>query len=97
MAPRLIELCFQTAGVWELSTRDRYALPSSVGRVRAIEPPWGAILTATVTANGDGSEFDAEVVGQDGTVYVILEGYRTVELPGAAEAQDLSAFKAAME
>ena len=31
--PRLIELCFQTAGVWELGTTGRMALPTHVDRV----------------------------------------------------------------
>ena len=31
--PRLIELCFQTAGVWELGTAGRMALPTHVDRV----------------------------------------------------------------
>ena len=33
IAPRLIELCFQTAGVWELGTAGRMALPTHVDRV----------------------------------------------------------------
>ncbi|HEX6618736.1 MAG TPA: SDR family NAD(P)-dependent oxidoreductase, partial [Solirubrobacteraceae bacterium] len=32
-APRLIELCFQTAGVWELGSEGRMALPAHVDRV----------------------------------------------------------------
>ena len=30
MAPRLLELCFQTAGVWELGTQGRMALPNAI-------------------------------------------------------------------
>ncbi|MGZ5400871.1 MAG: SDR family oxidoreductase, partial [Nocardioides sp.] len=33
LAPRLVELCFQTAGLWEAAREDRLALPMSVGRV----------------------------------------------------------------
>ena len=36
IAPRLIELCFQTAGVWELGTAGRMALPTHVDRVLAL-------------------------------------------------------------
>ena len=32
IAPRLIELCFQTAGLWELSLHDHMGLPRYVGR-----------------------------------------------------------------
>ena len=33
-APRLIELCFQTAGLWQAGLEDRLALPMRVGRAR---------------------------------------------------------------
>ena len=33
MAPRLIELCFQTAGVWEMGVQGRMGLPQHVDRV----------------------------------------------------------------
>ena len=34
--------------------------------------------------------------GPDGNVYLAVEGYRTVELPGAASAVQLEPFRAAM-
>ena len=37
IAPRLIELCFQTAGVWELGTVGRMGLPTHVDRVVRFE------------------------------------------------------------
>ncbi len=33
MAPRLIELCFQTAGVWEMGAQGRMGLPQHIDRV----------------------------------------------------------------
>ena len=33
MAPRLIELCFQTAGLWEMGAQNRFGLPQHVEQV----------------------------------------------------------------
>ncbi len=82
--PRLVELCFQTAGVAELADRGVLALPAHVGRVVLTEhaaAPKG-LLTARVVAGSDGG-VDAEVVDGKGRVWVRLEGYRTAELPEA--------------
>jgi hypothetical protein len=82
-APRLLELCFQAAGVHELATTGAMALPTHADRVTiapgATESPG---LTAMVTPRDDGS-FDAQVVGPDGDVRLRLEGYRTTPLPGS--------------
>ena len=85
MAPRLIELCFQTAGLWELAVQHRMALPQSVDSVRVLHTPGLAVgpLYAVVTPDaGDGS-FGAEVVDGHGNQYVELRAYRTVALPDA--------------
>ena len=50
---------------------------------------------ATVVDAGDGS-YDARVVDADGSVYLVVEGYRAVELPGAASAAQLEPFRLAM-
>jgi hypothetical protein len=83
-APRLVELCFQTAGMWEICERGRFGLPASVGRVRFPADPAGAEqpVRAVVRPVEDGASFDAEVVDVNGAVLVAIEGYRTVELPG---------------
>ena len=41
MRPRLIELCFQTAGIWELASRSRMGLPYRVAAVRSFCPMQG--------------------------------------------------------
>jgi acyl transferase domain-containing protein/acyl carrier protein len=95
LAPRLIELCFQTAGVWELGTAGRMALPTHVDRVVqfAVGKEPGR-LWAVVSRSERG--VDAEVVDESGRVLVRLEGYRTIELPGQIEAAALAAIRAAM-
>ena len=84
MAPRLIELCLQTAGVWELKTRSVLALPSTIRSVKVFKHPEGsshAPLFALVTARDGGASFDAQVLDESGRVYVSLTGYSTVPLP----------------
>src|SRR5271157_5460261 len=44
MAPRLIELCFQTAGLWEMSVQNRFGLPQDVHQVSMLRAP--ALLKA---------------------------------------------------
>jgi hypothetical protein len=97
MAPRLIELCFQTAGMWELGTAGRLALPTHVDRVvRFVAEDAGGPLSAVVAPREDGDGVDAEVVDESGRVLVRLEGYRTVELPGGVGESELAPIRAAM-
>jgi hypothetical protein len=88
VAPRLIELCFQTAGLWEMATKGVMALPLAVGSVTTYRQPEtaaGRRLYTLVTAVDGGAAFDAQVVDEAGDVYVDLKGYRTVELPGSVD------------
>jgi hypothetical protein len=80
--PRLLELCFQTAGVMEIGLTGVMALPQEVARVVPVRPVDGAApVFAVVHPVGDGS-FDCRVVDADGDVLLRLDGYRTVALPG---------------
>jgi polyketide synthase-like dehydratase family protein/polyketide synthase family protein len=86
MAPRLIELCFQTAGLWEMSSKGVLALPLAVGSVTTYRQPQaaeGRRLYALVTALDGGAAFDAQVLDEAGNIYVELRGYQTVQLPGS--------------
>jgi 3-hydroxymyristoyl/3-hydroxydecanoyl-(acyl carrier protein) dehydratase len=82
IAPRWIELCFQTAGLWEIQEEGKFGLPLHIDRVTVVSklPSTDAELHAVVTPRGDGS-FDAEVVDAKGVRYVQLKGYRTIALP----------------
>ena len=91
IAPRLIELCFQTAGVWELASEGRMALPTHVDRVvRYASAKKPSRLWAVVTPQ-DGGGADAEIIDEGGRVRVKLEGYRTIALPGELAANALGA------
>ena len=97
MSPRSIELCLQTAGIWELATAGRFALPLSVERV-VVAPadakvPAGALM-ALARARDDNA-FDVVVVDEEGATFVRLEGYHSVELPGAGGESALQLLRGA--
>jgi hypothetical protein len=83
VAPRLIELCFQTAGIWEAKTKGVLALPQYIGAVTVYgqEAEADAPLYAVVEVVNGGTSFNAQVVDVSGKVYVELVDYRTVQLP----------------
>jgi acyl transferase domain-containing protein/acyl carrier protein len=94
-APRLIELCFQTAGLLEMAGEGRFGLPQHLDRVCVWSAPGlaDAQLYAVVTPSRGGG-FDAEVVDERGTRYVQLSGYHTVALANKIEGEALKALQA---
>jgi len=98
MTPRLIELCFQTAGLWEMGTQGRMGLPLHIDRVSSLLTPDAADtnLYAVVTSDWGRGSFDAEVVDTKGNRYLQLSGYRTIAVPDAVDAERLKALQAAM-
>ena len=96
MLPRLIELCFQTAGIWEMGTTSRMGLPSHVHQV---SPSNGHSkskdhLYAVVTPHPELGTFDAEVVNANGIVYLRLNGYSTAAVPAGLDAASLKPLQA---
>jgi NAD(P)-dependent dehydrogenase (short-subunit alcohol dehydrogenase family) len=95
--PRLIELCFQTAGILELGTTGRLALPLRVGRVSLfpVHDPVGR-WRAVVTPRADGRGVDAVVVDDVGHVRIALDGYETIALPGGIDDDALGPLRRAI-
>jgi hypothetical protein len=95
---RLIELCFQTAGVLELGTSGRLALPARVGRLDLLREPGSSHgpFFAWVTPRPAAQGFDADVVDSEGNVLIQLRGYQTVALPIDIEQGLLAPFRAAV-
>jgi len=96
MVPRLIELCFQTAGIWEMGTTSHMGLPSHIHQV---SPSNGhskkkGRLYAVVTPHPERGSFDAEVVDAKGNVYIRLNGYSTATLPAGLDAESLKPLQA---
>ena len=79
-APRLVELCFQAAGLWQAGREGQLALPQAVDRVAVLVPDADGELYAVATPTGE-SAFDAVVVDAEGRVVVRLEGYHSVPVP----------------
>ncbi len=78
IAPRLIELCFQTAGLWEMAVRHRMGLPLHVDSVSLYRDPEEAAGTLFAVVTPRQECFDVEVVDAAGTRYLQVSGYRTV-------------------
>ncbi len=96
MGPRLIELCFQTAGLLEMSSQGRMGLPLHIQQVclrRSPDAVEGG-LYAVVISNPEQGSFDAEVVDASGIRYISLTGYRTIALPNTVNAEPLMALQA---
>ena len=97
MAPRLIEFCFQTAGLWELGVQGRMGLPLHAHQVCLLRSPdlaEGRRLYAVVTPDPEQGSFDVEVVDEAGTRYLQLSDYRTVALPTSIDAEPLKVLSA---
>jgi NAD(P)-dependent dehydrogenase (short-subunit alcohol dehydrogenase family)/acyl carrier protein len=95
-SPRLIELCFQTAGLWEMGVEGRMGLPQHIDRVCFVARPAAAAkipLYARVTPHPKQGSFDAEIVDADGSRYLQLAGYRTVTMPNAVVGERLKALQ----
>jgi len=98
LAPRVIEMVLQAAGVYEIAQTGRLALPSAIERIitHAL-PPEGVALHAEVTPRQQPGElkFDARVCDDDGRVYLELIGYTTSAMPAGLSEELLKPLRAA--
>ena len=98
VAPRLIEICFQTSGVWEMGIEGRMGLPLRIDKVEIFgaREQFEEQLYAVVTPNPQISGFDAEIVDAKGNCHLRMRGYRTAPIPDAIDSQGLKQLQAAM-
>jgi len=99
--PTLVELCFQTAGVWEIGKTGSLALPRSIHTLTLYRQDVdGVAIYAEVkphqSADGELS-FDARVVDANGSLYLELKDYRTTPLPYTARKELLVPLKELVE
>jgi NAD(P)-dependent dehydrogenase (short-subunit alcohol dehydrogenase family) len=98
VAPLLIELCLQTAGVWEIGKTGVLALPSTIEcvRVHGLPANGGQLYAEIAPRQGAADElaFDARVIDENGVVYLELEGYRTARLPAPLPQEDAAPLQA---
>ena len=84
MAPRLVELCFQAAALWNTKVKNAMAFPLGFEAVTAYRQPQeaeGRRLYCVCTTSNDGVSFDAKVMDEAGNVFVNLKSYLTVARP----------------
>jgi len=95
LSPRLIELCEQTAGLWEI-VQGRLGLPLHIRHVRLWGTPEGAEgrLYAVAIADPAHKSFDVEVLDEAGKRYVRVSDYRTEALPNKVDATSLKKLQA---
>jgi NAD(P)-dependent dehydrogenase (short-subunit alcohol dehydrogenase family) len=87
LQPRLIELCFQAAGVWQIGTSGKMALPRRIACITLPQAEAAAgpgKIHAIVTPRGEDT-FDAEVIDDQGQMLLRLEGYQSIEYPSPIE------------
>jgi malonyl CoA-acyl carrier protein transacylase len=79
--PRLVELCFQTVGIWEMTNKRWLALPMALTRLDVHgTPTLGARVWTQISAIDGGASFEARVQEETGRALLTLQGYRTVAL-----------------
>jgi hypothetical protein len=83
VSPRFVELCFQTASLAGLAFHSRLGLPYAFRELRILASPETvpqAAFYSVVVPNPDGT-YDAKMLDEKGNLYLILRGYRTMDLP----------------
>jgi hypothetical protein len=99
--PTLVELCFQTAGIWEIGKTGFMALPRSIQSLTLYRQNVnGAAIYAEVKPYRSGNGellFDARVVDSKGRLYLELKEYCTTPLPVTVQPNLLAPLKELMK
>ncbi len=86
IGPRLAELCFQVAGLWEAGREGRMALPARVDQLEVLDAEAlskaGGDTVALAEPTGEDGSFRCRIQDKKGRVLLRMEGYRTVPMPG---------------
>lgn len=99
--PILVELCLQTAGVWDIGKAGTLSLPKSIGALRLYENkvnglPIYAEVQPVTSSEGE-QYFDARVVDSKGQIYLEIEKYCTSPMSYNVEQELLTPVKALMK
>lgn len=89
--PRQLEAVFQAAGLGAIGREGRMGLPTSVRRIRLVDPAPDAEGGLLVLARPGAAGWDAVVADAEGRVRMEVEGYATVDL-GPVEPAKLAPF-----
>jgi hypothetical protein len=99
VSPRFVELCFQTASLVGLALQSRLGLPYAFKELAVLATPERnpeAACFSVVVRNPDGS-YDATLVDGKGEVYLILRGYKTMDLPDPVQADLLKPLQQGLQ
>ena len=94
--PLLVELCFQTAGLFEAGINGVMGLPSSIESLTVYREASGkGDLYAVVSPSEENGmlSFNAKVVDEQGNTYLELKNYRTSALPYSVEPELVAPLK----
>ena len=81
-APMLVELAFQTAGLWGIVSHSAMALPAGIGAVEFATNGTGQVPAAAVSTNIGEDLYDVTVVAEDGTEILSLKRFAMARVPG---------------
>ncbi len=98
-SPRFVELCFQTASLAKLAVQSQLGLPYSFSELKFLSMPENdpdATFFSVVTPKADGT-YDAKLINGKGEVYLILSGYKTMDLPDPVQADLLKPLQVALQ
>jgi len=98
--PMLVELCFQTAGLWEAASTGTMALPHAIGSLVIYPRPVNgeAIFAEVHPVQSDGLlRFNARVVDSKGRVFLELQNYQTSPLPYTSDPGLLAPMRVLIE
>jgi len=100
LAPRLLELALQAAGLLELARSGRSMIPHAIDSVQQLLPldeASGGELLAFAGVAPAGGAIDIDVCAEaDGRCVLRVRGYRTAPLPFANDPRSLAALAAAL-
>jgi len=99
VSPRFVELCFQTASLAGLALQSRLGLPFAFRELTVVSMPEekpDAAFFSVVATNPDGT-YDAKLTNGKGDVYMILRGYKTMDLPDPVEPDLLQPLQRAFQ
>jgi hypothetical protein len=91
--PRLIELCFQTAGLWEMGTKSRMGLPKHIDALSIYKKPLNSKTRLYAIVSHIDGAYNAMVVNRKGEVHLSLKGYETEEFISEIDEKLLAPLK----
>lgn len=91
--PRLIELCFQAAGLLDFGESERVGLPNRLESLELFHPISEIAGARVVVEKRDDGTHQAVVVDDSGRVVLKIGGYSTIELPLNLDPEALAALK----